>query len=103
MIRPIIILLLLISVVSCKSPEARRPISQKTGSFINASVERNKKLNKKEQDIIQGIIKNDTLNKYLPSESGFWYYYNVKVEQDTITAKFGDIVNFDYKCGFIHA
>jgi len=96
MIRPIIILLLLISVISCKSPEARRPISQKTGSFINASVERNKKLNKKEQEIIQVIIKNDTLNKYLPSESGFWYYYNVKVEQDTITAKFGDIVNFDY-------
>ncbi len=96
MIRPIIILLLMISVVSCKSPEARRPISHKSGSFINASIERNKKLNQKEQDIIQTLIKKDTSNVYIASESGFWYYYNTKIEQDTITAKFGDIVNFDY-------
>ena len=86
----------MISVVSCKSPEARRPISHKSGSFINASIERNKKLNQKEQDIIQTLIKKDTSNVYIASESGFWYYYNTKIEQDTITAKFGDIVNFDY-------
>ena len=33
---------------------------------------------------------------YIASESGFWYYYNTKVEQDTITPQFGDIVNFNY-------
>ncbi|MEZ4803682.1 MAG: gliding motility-associated peptidyl-prolyl isomerase GldI [Gelidibacter sp.] len=96
MIRPIIIVLLFIGMVSCKSPEARQPISHKTGSFINASVERNIKLNKKEKEKIEQIIKADTSNIYVASESGFWYTYETKVEQDTITADFGDVVNFDY-------
>ena len=42
--------------MSCKSPEARRPESVQSGSFIKASAERNKKLNEKEQDVIQKII-----------------------------------------------
>ncbi|MEZ4856456.1 MAG: gliding motility-associated peptidyl-prolyl isomerase GldI [Gelidibacter sp.] len=91
-----LIFLLSLSFSSCKSPEARRPVSQKTGSFIKASAERNKKLNLKEQELIQNIIEKDTSKTYLSSANGFWYYYNVKVEQDTITANFGDIVNFDY-------
>lgn len=92
----ILILLIVISFTSCKSPEARRPISQKTGSFIKESAERNKKLVEKEEAIIAQMIEKDTARTYIASESGFWYYYNVKVEKDTITAKFGDIVNFDY-------
>ena len=88
--------MLLASVVSCKSPEARKPISHKTGSFINASVERNIKLNKKEKEKIEQIIKADTDSEYIASESGFWYTYETKVEQDTLKPNFGDIVNFDY-------
>lgn len=96
MIRPIIILLLFMGMISCKSPEARQPISHKSGSFINASVERNIKLNKKEKEKIEQIIKSDTSSNYIASESGFWYTYETKVENDTITADFGDVVNFDY-------
>lgn len=96
MIRPIIILLLLASAMSCKSPEARQPISHQSGSFINASVERNIKLNKKEKEKIEQIMKADTDSDYIASESGFWYTYETKVEQDTIKASFGDVVNFDY-------
>jgi gliding motility-associated peptidyl-prolyl isomerase len=96
MTRPIIIVLLFTIAVSCKSPEARQPISHKSGSFINASVERNIKLNKKEKERIQQIIKADSDSDYIASESGFWYTYETKVEQDTIKADFGDIVNFDY-------
>lgn len=96
MIRPIIILLLFMGMISCKSPEARQPISHKSGSFINASVERNIKLNKKEKGKIEQIIKSDTSSNYISSESGFWYTYETKVENDTITADFGDVVNFDY-------
>lgn len=92
----LIILILAISVSSCKSPEARRPISQQTGSFIKISAERNKKLHTQESAQIQNIIKKDTSQSYIASESGFWYYYNTKVEKDTITPSFGDIVNFDY-------
>ncbi len=96
MIRPIIILMLLASALSCKSPEARKPISHKSGSFINASVERNIKLNKKEKEKIELIMKADSDSDYIASESGFWYTYETKVEKDTIRPDFGDIVNFDY-------
>lgn len=90
------ILTLILIAVSCKTPEARKPISVKTGSFIDASVERNKKLNAKEQASIQKLIK--AQNKtYLASESGFWYYFNVKTDIDSLrTPNFGDLVNYHY-------
>ena len=34
---------------------------------------------------------------YIASENGFWYYYNNKIEIDTLkTPSFGDIVNYNY-------
>jgi gliding motility-associated peptidyl-prolyl isomerase len=91
------IILLIFLAISCKSPEARRPETQKTGSFIKESVERNKKLIEAQQNLIENILKNNPENNYIASENGFWYYYQVKVEADSIiTPKFGDIVNFNY-------
>lgn len=91
-----IIILATLVVVSCKSPEARRPVSVKTGSFIDASVERNKKLNAREQAIIEKLLK-DQNRDYTASQSGFWYYYNNKVDSDSLkTPGFGDIVTFNY-------
>lgn len=89
-------LVLILLVFSCKTPEARRPVSVKSGSFINASVERNKKLNAKEQASIKKLMKQHEKD-YIASESGFWYYYNNKIEIDTLkTPVFGDIVNYNY-------
>ncbi|NQX85868.1 MAG: gliding motility-associated peptidyl-prolyl isomerase GldI [Flavobacteriaceae bacterium] len=85
-----------ITLYSCKPPEARYPISNTSGSFIKESAERNLRLNKLEYLRIQKIIDADTTNSYLTSANGFWYYYNTKIEGDSITAKFGDIINFDY-------
>jgi gliding motility-associated peptidyl-prolyl isomerase len=82
--------------LGCKSPEARQPVSTTSGSFIKESAERNIKLYQKEQQQISAIIENHPDIEYIASESGFWYYYNTKVEQDSITADFGDIVNFNY-------
>jgi gliding motility-associated peptidyl-prolyl isomerase len=92
----IVLLIICSSIFSCKSPEARRPISNTSGSFIKASAERNIKLNELEHKRIQQIIDADTANTYIASENGFWYYYNTKIEGDSIKAKFGDIVNFNY-------
>lgn len=92
----LILILFSILITSCNSPEARRPETQKTGSFIKESVERNKKLIEVQQNRIKDIIKNNPENNYIASENGFWYYYQTKVEADSITPKFGDIVNFDY-------
>ena len=94
--KPILFLLLISLVFSCKSPDARRPESVQSGSFYRASAERNIKLNKKEQTLIQKIIESNPEQEYIASKSGFWYYYNTKVEQDTITPRFGDIVSFNY-------
>jgi len=88
---------IIIVFISCKSPEARKPISVKTGSFIDASVERNKKLNAQEKIVFEAFMANEPQNQYIASESGFWYYYNTKSEIDSlITPNFGDIIMFNY-------
>ncbi|RED42749.1 protein involved in gliding motility GldI [Winogradskyella eximia] len=81
---------------SCKSPEARMPESVQSGSFLKASAERNKKLNEHEHKQIQDIIKSNPNRDYIASESGFWYYYNTKMERDTIQPKFGNVINFTF-------
>ncbi len=81
---------------SCKAPEARRPVSIKSGSFINESINRNKQLAAKQEARIQKIMDQDTINQYITSKGGFWYYYNKKDTVSTNTPKFGDIVNFNY-------
>lgn len=89
-------IIVILALVSCKSPEARKPVSVKTGSFIDASVERNKKLNSKEHASIEKLLKNKNID-YIASQSGFWYYYNNKIDIDSLkTPNFGDIVNFNY-------
>ncbi len=88
----------LIFLFSCKAPEARKPIHIKSGSFISdsKSISRNKELVAKEEKAIQKIIDNDTLNDYITSKGGFWYFYNQKDTLPGITPKFGDMVKFNY-------
>lgn len=92
----LIILSLLLIAVGCKTPEARRPVSQNTGSYINQSIARNKKLNKAEEKAIKSIINEHPEKNFIASENGFWYYYNI---QDTLagsTPQVGDLVSFNY-------
>ena len=92
----LLIIALLLMCFSCKSPEARMPESVKSGSFLKESAERSKKLNELERSQIETIIKNNPDTEYIASKSGFWYAYDSKIERDTIQAKFGDIIDFDY-------
>ena len=92
----LIIPFILLLFASCKSPEARRPISANSGSFIEESVERNKKLYAKEKVSIEAIMDKSPENNYLASQSGFWYYYNTKIADSIAKPNFGDIVNFNY-------
>jgi gliding motility-associated peptidyl-prolyl isomerase len=91
--------IILIALVSgCKQPqEARRPISQTSGSFMKKSVARNKKLVASEEDQIKAIIKKDTAETYLSSTKGYWYAYIEQNEIDTLTPKKGDVAFFDYE------
>lgn len=81
---------------SCKSPEARRPVTQKSGTYINESIERNKKIVAAEEELIREIIEEDSTHNYISSPNGFWYFYNKKDTISTRTPDFGDVVEFDY-------
>lgn len=83
---------------SCsQQQQARRPISQSSGIFLKQSVERNKKLISGEEAKIDSIIKSDPTTKYFASSKGYWYRYDVKNTQDTLSPKKGDVVHFDYE------
>ena len=92
------LILLIVGLAGCKSPEARRPVTQNSGSFINESIMRNRDLVAKEEAEILKLIEIDSTTEYIASNTGFWYYYNKKTTDSTKTEtpKFNDIVKFDY-------
>lgn len=87
---------LLLSCCSQKQ-EARKPISQSSGSFLNESVARNKKLISGEEIKIDSIIKSNSNIKYIASNKGYWYRYDVKNTQDTLRPRKGDVATFKYE------
>ena len=90
------LLLFCLGIVACQGPEPRRPVKVKTGSFMKVSAERSKQLLAQEEAVIQNIISNDSLNTYLNSSSGSWYYYNIKVETLSPTPQPDDLVTMTY-------
>lgn len=83
---------------SCKQhQEARRPISQASGTFMKKSAERNKKLNASEESQIEALIKSNPKVKYLASTKGYWYTYVTQNIQDSLSPKKGDVAFFDYE------
>lgn len=91
--------LLGMNLVTCCSQkqEARRPVSHKSGEFMKQSIERNKKLNQSEEKLIADIIKKDTVNNYIASTKGYWYFYNKKNTVAQPRPIKGDIALFDYE------
>ncbi len=91
-----LLILFLGSLVACDGPEPRHPKERKTGSFIKASVERNKALLAKEEKLIQSIIEKDSLRTYIASASGSWYYYHQKNEASNAFPAPDDLVTLAY-------
>lgn len=92
------VFLVTILVSSCKQhQEARRPLSQSSGSFMKKSAERNKKLVASEEAQIEALIKSNPKVKYLASTKGYWYTYIIQNPNDTLTPKKGDVAFFDYE------
>ncbi len=85
-------------VSSCnKEQEARRPLSQASGTFMKKSAERNKKLVATEEEQIEQLIKSNPKVKYMASTKGYWYTYVTQNTLDTITPKKGDVAFFNYE------
>ena len=94
--RSIYALLFAVLLVSCKQhEEARRPISQASGTFMKKSVDRNKKLVANEEDVIKKIIKNNPKTKYYATRKGYWLYYDERNTTDLTSPKKGDIAYFN--------
>lgn len=96
-VKPLCVLLLLATVISCQKQQARMPISRSSGTFMKESIERNKKLNAGEESQIDSIMKTNPTIKYIASKKGYWYTYEVRNERDTLRPKKGDIAQFDYE------
>ena len=83
---------------SCKQhQDARKPISQSSGSFMKKSIARNKKLVANEETQIEALIKSKPNVKYIASTKGYWYTYETKNDIDSLTPKKGDVAFFDYE------
>ncbi|MEH6657148.1 gliding motility-associated peptidyl-prolyl isomerase GldI [Leeuwenhoekiella marinoflava] len=91
------LILLLFLVAACKTPEARKPVSHSSGSYIDVSIARNKELNKADEAAIKELMAANPQYEYFTSNKGFWYYYNVKDTTALPTAETGDLVIFDYQ------
>ena len=96
--RKIIFILILsgIFLTACSQQQARKPVSHTSGTFMKESIERNKKLNASEESQIDSIIKSNPQIKYIASDKGYWYHYDLEVTTDTITPKRGDVAFYNY-------
>lgn len=81
----------------CSQQQARKPISQSSGAFLNESVDRNKKLISGEEAKIDSIIKSNPSKKYIASTKGYWYCYDTPKSSDVLTPKKGDVAYFNYE------
>lgn len=93
----ILLFMILGLALSCTKPKARKPVVQKTSSFLKESIERNKAINKNEEKAFLELMKADTINNYISSENGFWYFYNTKNSIQTPLPKTGDEVTYTYE------
>lgn len=89
--------LLGIMIASCSQPQARRSVSHSSGTFMKESIKRNKKLVANEESQIDSIIKSNPQIKYIASDKGYWYHYDMENTTDTIKPKRGDVAFFDYE------
>jgi len=94
--RHLIFILVLVGLVSCEGPTPRHPVKRKTGSSIQASIERSKRLLALEESLIQAVITKDSLNSYINSNTGSWYYYNKKNQASNYTPQPDDLVTLTY-------
>lgn len=97
----LVILIVFLLCSSCKTHEARRPVSSSGSSSINESIERNKLLIAQEEAQIMAIIENDSTRIYEASKGGFWYTFKVQDTTETKTPQFGDVVSYDYSISML--
>lgn len=94
--RTVLSIILLLALASCKGPEPRKPVEVKSGSFYKESIERNKILLAKEEQIIREIVERDTAHRYMASPNGYWYYFEKENDTARYLPREGDQILFTY-------
>jgi gliding motility-associated peptidyl-prolyl isomerase len=92
----ITLIMVILVIISCKSPEARKPVSVKTGTFMDASVVRNKALHEQQKQLFENYMTERPETEFFASSNGFWYAYNSEKSIDSTTVQFGDVINFNF-------
>lgn len=84
--------------------EPRRPVGHTSGIRLSdILLEHRKQSNKIEEDAIKEVIAADTSRTYHDSQLGFWYAYDIKVDQEIEEApEHGDRVIFTYEISDIY-
>ncbi|MBL4605585.1 MAG: gliding motility-associated peptidyl-prolyl isomerase GldI [Flavobacteriaceae bacterium] len=91
------LILLFSGMISCASPEARRPISYTKTQTLASATEQLKKINKIEEAKVLAYIKNDSLHTYITSSNGYWFQYLLKNETQGSALKKGTIATISYE------
>jgi gliding motility-associated peptidyl-prolyl isomerase len=92
----IISILILSALIGCEGPSPRQPVKRNTSSSIQVSIERSRKLLALEESMIKQVIAKDSLNTYINSNTGSWYFYNKKNESTDYKAQPDDLVTLTY-------
>ncbi len=96
MIRPLLLSLLVVGILSCQNLEPSRPINKQKQVFLKESAKRNKNIIAIEQSLFQQAIKQDKKLTFKPTSQGFWYAYERKNSNGPFPKK-GDRVTFKYR------
>ena len=91
------ILILIVFFVSCDKPTPRKPVVRKSSTFLKESIQRNKVINKLEEEAFLQLMANDSTNHYISSANGFWYYYLSKDSTSSKLPDTGDEVFYSYE------
>ncbi len=92
----LILFVITLLVLSCTKSIPRKPVIRNSSTFLNESVQRNKKVNKLEEKTFLELIKKDSTHHYINSASGFWYHYIDKNLASTKLPTKGDEVIYSY-------
>lgn len=92
-----LLIVLALILVACNKTEPRKPVIRKTSTFMKESIERNQKINQFEEEILQLKLQKDSVNNYIASAQGFWYFYNQKDSLSNGFPETGDEVLFTYE------
>ncbi len=75
---------------------ARKPKQQGKQLFYNELIKKNKRLNAAEKQKLEFFIAKDTMNSYLTSTKGYWYFYQEKDSLATVTPETNDQIEIEF-------